>query len=104
MNRDEQIKDFSIQRFGNVGGRESQYMLAKVQACMVGARWTDSKKVFAYMYIDDSALGIPLKYDEDGSVSRPYVDWVRVEQLLKEKGVIDFDNNDYLTGNNSCVY
>ena len=66
--------------------------------------WTDSKKVFANMYIDDSALGIPLKYDEDGSVSRPYVDLARVEQLLKEKGVIDFDNNDYLTGNNSCVY
>lgn len=44
------------------------------------------------------------KYREDGSVSRPYVDWARVEQLLKEKGVIDFDNNDYLTGNNSCVY
>jgi hypothetical protein len=42
MNRDEQIKDFAIQRFGNVGGRESQYMLAKVQACMVGARWADN--------------------------------------------------------------
>lgn len=22
----------------------------------------------------------------------------------EEEGVIDFDNNDYLTGNNSCVY
>ena len=42
MNRNEQIKDFAIQRFGNVGGRESQYMLAKVQACMVGARWADN--------------------------------------------------------------
>lgn len=66
--------------------------------------WTNSKKIFANMYIDDSALGVPLKYDEDGSVHIPYVDWERVEQLLKEKGVIDFDNNDYLTGNNSCVY
>ena len=42
MNRNEQIKDFAIQRFGNDGGRESQYMLAKVQACIVGARWADS--------------------------------------------------------------
>ena len=42
MNRNEQIKDFAIQRFGNVGGRESQYMLAKIQACMVGARWADN--------------------------------------------------------------
>jgi hypothetical protein len=42
MSRDEQIKDFAKQRFGNVGGRESQYMLAKIQACMVGARWADN--------------------------------------------------------------
>ena len=49
-------------------------------------------------------LGDMYKTNDDGSVSRPYADWARVEQLLKEKGVIDFDNNDYLTGNNSCVY
>ena len=42
MNRNEQIKDFAIQRFGNVGGVESKYMLAKIQACMVGARWADN--------------------------------------------------------------
>lgn len=59
--------------------------------------WTDSKKIFANMYIDDSALGIPLKYDEDGSVHRPYVDWVRVEQLLKEKGLIDYPEKYYNT-------
>ena len=49
MNRDEQIKDFAIQRFGNIGGRESQYMLAKVQACMVGARWADSNPRLLYI-------------------------------------------------------
>lgn len=49
MNRDEQIKDFAIQRFGNVGGRESQYMLAKVQACMVGARWADNNPRLLYI-------------------------------------------------------
>lgn len=49
MNRDEQIKDFAIQRFGNVGCRESQYMLAKVQACMVGARWADSNPPRLYI-------------------------------------------------------
>lgn len=42
MNRNEQIKDFAIQRFGNVGGVESKYMLAKIKACMVGARWADN--------------------------------------------------------------
>ncbi len=49
MNRNEQIKDFAIMRYGNVGGRESQYMLAKVQACMVGARWADSNPRSLYI-------------------------------------------------------
>ena len=36
-------------RYGNVGGRESQYMLAKVQACMVGARWADNNPRCLYI-------------------------------------------------------
>lgn len=47
--------------------------------------WTYSPKVYANLYIDDAALGIPL-IEEEGS--RPYVDWIRVEQILKEKGVL----------------
>lgn len=47
--------------------------------------WTYSPKVYANLYIDDAALGIPL-IEEEGS--RPYVDWIRVEQMLKEKGVL----------------
>lgn len=35
--------------------------------------WTDSRKVYAPLYIDDAAYGCPLIYPEDGS--RPYVDW-----------------------------
>lgn len=42
MNRDEQIKDFALRRFGNLDGRQSQYMLAKIQACIVGSRWADN--------------------------------------------------------------
>ena len=55
MNRDEQIKDFAIMRYGNVGGIESQYMLAKVQACMVGARWADSnpRRVYIVMRCEE---------------------------------------------------
>lgn len=49
MNRNEQIKDFAIQRFGNVGGVESKYMLAKIQACMVGARWADNNPPRLYI-------------------------------------------------------
>jgi len=35
--------------------------------------------------IDDSALGCPLVY---GKHSRPYVDWVKVEEILKQTGYI----------------
>ena len=48
--------------------------------------WTSSPKVFAHLYIDDAALGAPLKI---GSKSdRPYIDWERVETLLKIRGVL----------------
>lgn len=43
-------------------------------------RWTSSPKIFAHIYIDDAALGCPLKAS---SISdRPYVDWDRVKALL----------------------
>lgn len=35
-----------------------------------------------------AALGTPLKYDEDGALSRPYVDWNRMRALLKIKRVL----------------
>ena len=50
--------------------------------------WTSSPKIYANIYIDDAALGIPLKYDEDGMIFRPYVDWNRMRTLLKIKGVL----------------
>lgn len=48
--------------------------------------WTSSKKIFAHIYIDDSALGIPLKHDEYSTL--PYVDWNGVEILLKMRGIL----------------
>lgn len=43
-------------------------------------RWTSSPKIFAHLYIDDAALGVPLKTD---SLSpRAYVDWKRVLNWL----------------------
>ena len=50
------------------------------------ASWTSSPKVYAHMYIDDAALGIPLVEPLN---KRPYVDWEEVEIILKEKGVIN---------------
>jgi hydroxymethylpyrimidine pyrophosphatase-like HAD family hydrolase len=52
-----------------------------------GAKWSTSRKVYADIYIDDMALGIPLKMDYNKS-NRPFVDWTGVESLLKKKGIL----------------
>ena len=49
--------------------------------------WSSSPKVFADLYIDDSALGCPLKF-EDG-VKRPFVNWTKVRQQLVADGFLD---------------
>lgn len=39
-------------------------------------RWTSSPKVYANIYIDDAAIGVPLvKYNSDLAPHRPYVCW-----------------------------
>jgi hypothetical protein len=49
--------------------------------------WTKSPKCYAELYIDDAALGCPLKMDEDLS-SRPFVDWEKVREYLVETGAL----------------
>lgn len=48
--------------------------------------WTSSPKVYADIYIDDSALGCPLIFLE--GVRRPVVNWPKVRQLLESDGMI----------------
>lgn len=48
--------------------------------------WTKSPKVYAQLYIDDASLGCPLKFTHISD--RPYVDWIKVEKLLKEMNVL----------------
>lgn len=50
-------------------------------------RWTKSPKVYAHLYIDDAALGCPLKMDLNIS-DRPFVDWEVVSCLLKDNGIL----------------
>lgn len=47
-------------------------------------KWTASPKVYAQLYIDDAALGIPLILG-----NRPYVDWKIVEQMLINYKIIN---------------
>jgi hypothetical protein len=44
--------------------------------------WSKSPKAYAPVYIDDAALGCPLKPSSDGN--RPFADWFEIERLLKE--------------------
>jgi hypothetical protein len=49
--------------------------------------WTDSPKAYAQLYIDDAALGCPLRGRFDGK--RPMVEWKGVERMLEEKGFLE---------------
>lgn len=50
-------------------------------------RWTQSPKVYAHLYIDDAALGCPLRMNSDLS-GRPFVDWEVVSFLLEDNAII----------------
>lgn len=43
--------------------------------------WTDSPKVFAQIYIDDAAIGVPLIYPDEG---RPYINWSLVSLMVRQ--------------------
>ena len=51
------------------------------------SRWTKSPKVHADLYIDDSALGCPIKFIE--GTRRPVADWVRIREQLVKEGFLD---------------
>ena len=53
--------------------------------------WTSSPKAYGQLYIDDAALGCPLKLaysDNQETMFIQYVDWVKVEEMLKSIGVL----------------
>lgn len=55
-----------------------------IQSNPTQLKWTTSPKCYAHLYIDDAALGIPLKHDG----LRMCVDWHAVRILLNEKGIL----------------
>jgi len=44
-------------------------------------KWTQSPKVYGQLYIDDAALGCPLKINPEIS-DRPFVDWEEVLEVF----------------------
>jgi hypothetical protein len=51
------------------------------------ASWTTSPKAYAHIYIDDAALGCPVKMDSDNV--RLCVDWVDVRAILEARFATD---------------
>jgi hypothetical protein len=48
--------------------------------------WTSSPKAYGHVIIDDISLGCPVIHDE--KINKRYVDWPKIEIMLKENGYI----------------
>jgi hypothetical protein len=55
--------------------------------------WTESPKAYGQLYIDDAALGAPLRFDAEIS-DRPFIDWELAEKQLIEAGYILEEKED----------
>ena len=60
--------------------RENEIELWGINENPEQKRWTQSPKIYAHLYIDDAALGVPLCEGLKGE--RPYVNWSEVEEML----------------------
>jgi hypothetical protein len=68
--------------------KENDIPLYGIQTNPTQSTWTTSPKSYAEIMIDDSALGCPLIFDSTLS-HRPFVDWVRIAEMLNEMGLIN---------------
>ena len=67
--------------------RERGIKLYGVQTDPTQSSWTDSPKAFGHLTIDDTCLGIPLKFNPAIS-DREFIDWEKVRELLIKKGIL----------------
>ena len=67
--------------------KENNIKLYGIQSNPTQKTWTTSPKSYAELMIDDSALGCPLKFDQEIS-NRPFVDWDIIEQYLVQINLI----------------
>jgi len=49
-------------------------------------KWSTSNKQHANLFVDDAALGAPLKFDPTFH-NRPFIDWEKVDKMLEEMGL-----------------
>lgn len=67
--------------------KEHDIPLYGIQTNPAQDKWTKSPKAYAHLYIDDAALGCPLKENEAIS-DRPFVDWDKVRTWLIQMALI----------------
>ena len=71
----------------NNGSNQIIFLFGGVNNNPAQERWSSSPKIYAHLYIDDAALGVPLKLNKKIS-DRYFVDWEKVENFLRENGII----------------
>jgi len=67
--------------------KENDIPLYGIQSNPTQHTWTTSPKAYGEMYIDDAALGCPLRND-DGFSKRPFVNWTVVQEMLEFRGIL----------------
>lgn len=67
--------------------RENEIPLYGINTNPQQKHWTSSPKSHADFIIDDTAIGCPLKLDK-GISSYPFIDWIRMEELLIQMGLL----------------
>lgn len=60
--------------------------LQGVNSCPDQYKWSKSPKAYAQLYIDDAALGCPVKFEP--GIQRPFADWEAIRAELIVKGYI----------------
>ena len=65
--------------------KDNDIPLYGIQTNPTQHNWTNSPKSYAHLMIDDSALGCPLRLNQEVS-ERPYADWETIEQYLDNMG------------------
>lgn len=82
---------------------QNDIMLYGIQTDPDQFKWTESPKAYGHLYIDDAALGIPLKFDKTIS-DRPFVNWVIAREMLVDAGfVLPLNPDDNVECNNQTT-
>lgn len=84
----------SMDKFGRDGLKDAtdwfkshNIPLFGIQSHPTQGSWTNSPKAHGDMIIDDTALGIPVKFDASLS-NGVFVDWIEVRKMLVQRGVL----------------